>query len=398
MAKNFEIIFNSDAPVTMADGSIKQWSIDEAISIANNHNCEWVCAPHVPDEMSKFNHWHFGLHTSSDNTYETISKWFGLPVNSIQKIKGQFYSTYLLYIIHFEKEGKTPVPFDKVKSNFALDYEKLISNIKVKKQDDEILNKLARGEITEYDLYANQPEEWCRKNLKRINDALVVRSKKFVISKKNREMEVIYIYGPARCGKSTLAKKLCADNNQSFYVSSSGKNPFDDYMGQQAIILDDVRPSDFKFSELLKVLDNHMSSKVSARYHNVDLNCRVMYITTILPLEDFYKAVQLSDGEAVEQLRGRIGTLIKLDKEHMTISVLTDNNHDYLPIMENVPNPLLTDEDIKKMTTKKRIESAKSMLKGIADFSNFAMEQLDKLDEDKPIDGQLGFIKTDIPF
>jgi len=387
MAKNFEIIFNLDAPMVDRNGRKKQWHENEILSEVEKHNCKWILSPHVPDKESSFNHFHLGIHTDSDNTYETIAKWFDLPTNSVNKIYKRFETTYALYLAHYNnKDGKTPVPFEKIKTSFNLDYDDLVARIEKKRVDDNILNDLADGKINEYDLYSTQSSEWCRKHIKDINNSLIVRSKKFMVSDKVRNMDVVYIYGNARTGKSYLAKKMCKDANMSFYVSSSGKNPFDDYMGQDAIILDDVRPSDFKFSELLKILDNHMSSKVSARYHNVDLNCKVLYITTVLSLDDFYKAIQESYNEAVEQLRGRINTVVKVSPKTMTISVLEDDNKTYRVLFDEVPNPLLSDEEIKEMSIEKKIEAAKKLFSGIGDLSEYAVKKLDGFARDNDID------------
>lgn len=390
MAKNFEIILNLDEPITMADGSKKQWDIEEMIEIIKKHNCTYLCAPHVPDEKSNFAHWHVGIHTSSDNTYATIAKWFGLPNNAIEGIKKRFDTTYALYIIHYNQEGKTPVSPELVRSNFNVNYDKLISNIVEKQKGDEILNDLAEGKISEYDLYKLMPVEWCRKHVKHINDALIVRSKKSAVKGEERNMEVVYITGEARTGKSYLAKKLCENAKHSYYRTSNGKNPFDDYMGQDAVILDDIRPSDFKFSELLKVLDNKMSSKVSARYHNIDINCKIMYLTTILSLEEFYKAVQESDNEAVAQLRGRINTVIILDKKTMTVKVLNDDNETYRTISNHVPNLILLDPNVHLKTDADRKEFATNMFHGLIDISQYAIDEINK---DIPI----GFekVKTD---
>ena len=37
---------------------------------------------------------------------------------------------------------------------------------------------------------------------------------------------------------------------------------------EDVLILDDLRDSDFKFTDLLKILDNHTKSTVKSRYHN----------------------------------------------------------------------------------------------------------------------------------
>lgn len=372
MAKNFEIIFPVDETITDRKGNQVLFTLDKIKGVVESHNCKYLIAKHPIDKHSTKIHYHCGIHTESDNTYDTIAKWFDLPENSVQKINKRFDTTYALYLAHYNQGEKTPVDPNTILRNFDLDYGKLIANIENKIKDDEVLNKIANGDITEFELYNTMPAEWLRKHKRDIDISLQVRSKIFMVGQKERDMQVVYITGQARCGKSYFAKKLASQNNYSYYVSSNGEHPFDDYMGQDAVILDDLRPSDFKFSELLKVLDNHMSSKVSARYHNIDLNCKVIYITTILPIGEFYKNLQESNDEAVEQLKGRINTLFDVSKEHVSMYILEQDNKSY-KLMGSIPNPILTDEQIELMTEEDRYNLALKMLGGLGDmFTNVA--------------------------
>lgn len=118
-------------------------------------------------------------------------------------------------------------------------------------------------------------------------------------------MELMYVYGGSGTGKTLYAKQYCDGLGLSYYVSSGGKNPLDNYGGEDAIILDDLRPSDYKFNEFLKLTDNHTSSMVSCRYYNKSLVwCKLIIITSPLKVEEFYSNMQESDGEQAKQLKG----------------------------------------------------------------------------------------------
>lgn len=382
MANNFEIVLPRENYISTDKGVLNEQTI---IGILNSHNCKWLLAPHPIDDNSSFMHWHIGIHTDSDNTYDTIAKWFGLATHCVNGVKKRFDTTYALYLIHYGHDDKSDIPIELIQSNFDINYDRLIGNIENKKHDDDILDALSRGDITEHQLYSQQSEQWCRKHLKQINDALIVRSKKYMAKQEERNMEVVYITGNARCGKSYLARKLSSTNGQSLYETSNGEHPFDDYMGQDAVLLDDIRPSNFKFSELLRILDNHMSSKVSARYHNVDLNCKVLYLTSTLPLESFYSNLLESHGEASEQLRGRIGTYIKVTKEKVEISVYESSTNGY-KLISTIPNPILTDKNVDLLDTDKRKQMAIQLFQGVADLSQYAA---DRLTEQGNLDGSL---------
>ena len=76
-----------------------------------------------------------------------------------------------------------------------------------------------------------------------------------------------------------------------FCVSSSSNDPFQDYMGQKAIILDDLRDKAFingngtdNFEDLLKILDNNTNSSDKSRFNNKVFNGEVIVITSSVPL------------------------------------------------------------------------------------------------------------------
>ena len=253
MAKNFEIIINMDCPITMADGSKHLFMIDEALEILKTKNVRWVCAPHIPDEMSSFNHWHLGFSTNSCNTYDTIASWFNLPVNAVQKIRGRFDSTYLLYIIHYNKEGKTPVSTDLVRSNFNLDYDELIHNVERASNVDSLCDDIVGGKIRRYNYTDYIDSNTWIKNERRFESAFRYREDKLRNASVNRTMECVFITGESGCGKTTYAKEM-AKQFGSVFVSSSTNDPLDGYNGQEVVILDDLRASSFALSDLLKLL------------------------------------------------------------------------------------------------------------------------------------------------
>lgn len=379
MANNFEIIFprDPDRYLKTEKGVMNKETIQHILA---DHNCDWMMSPHPKDDNASFNHWHVGIHTSANNEYQTIADWFGLKANSVQKVKGQFTSSYALYLIHQDKtsikNGKTAISPELVESNIKIDYNALVKNTRNKEAFEDKLDALANGTMSEYELYQTTSVNTLRKNVRSIQNALFTRSKKAQADGKERNMEVVYITGEARSGKSYLARKLCKDNGLTLYETSTGSNPFDDYMGQSAILIDDIRGSDFKFNELLKILDNHMSAKVSARYHNVDLNCKVMYITSIVPLSEFYDKLRKEVKEASSQLTGRIGTLIEVRKKSIDISVLQPDGR-YRKIVHDMPNPILADKDINLLTAEDRKSFVVGMFQGIADLSQYVADTVD---------------------
>lgn len=132
--------------------------------------------------------------------------------------------------------------------------------------------------------------------------------------KEPQPLDVIYICGPSGIGKSTLAKMICKTKSLDFAVSSSQNDTLQDYLGEPALILDELRPSNFRFSDLLKILDHNTRSSADSRYYNKFLFCNLIIITSILDLDDFYKEIQSKSDEPVKQLHRRCNIYIKMDK------------------------------------------------------------------------------------
>lgn len=362
MATNFEIILNCDAPVTLANGNKHKFNIEEVIAILETKNVEYSCAPHVPDENSNFNHWHVGFCTKSDNTFETIAKWFNLPVNAVQKITGRFKSTYALYLIHYNKEGKTPVPTDLVRSNWDLNYDKLIKNIKASSRRDDILNGIDNGVIKphNYTQYVTQ-EEYVKYNRQ------IVKAFEYRIDKLkgiDRNMECIFITGDSGTGKTTYAKQIASDRKFSVYISSGSNDVLDDYQGQDCIILDDLRSKNMGLSDLLKMLDNNTASSVKSRFKNKVLECKLIIITTTKTIDQFFNDVfdDAEEKETIKQLKRRCRLYIQMTDKRMFLNMYNPKLGDYEQL-SNTPNLVLEQfKNVEEYSDEEKLQLAADIL------------------------------------
>ena len=134
----------------------------------------------------------------------------------------------------------------------------------------------------------------------------------------DRDIQVIFISGRGGTGKTFYAKKLCEQLNYDYCVSSSSNDPFQDYLGQKAMIFDDLRDKSFEFEDLLKILDNHTSSSVKSRFNNKVFNGQLIIITSSVPLHYWYMKLRSSEEQLV-QLYRRINTYIDVTKEFIFI-------------------------------------------------------------------------------
>lgn len=171
----------------------------------------------------------------------------------------------------------------------------------------------------------------------------------------DREIEVIYIYGEPGAGKTTLAKQICEKRGLSYCLSGSSRDPVQDYGGQDALILDDLRPESFSLSDLLKMLDNNSASSVSARYRDRWLEVKLIIITTVLTIEDFHTAYE-NPSEPIEQLMRRCKEMIMLTKTHKSLYIYNNNKQSYQLIGEgknNIPAQFATENSLQKEALKK---------------------------------------------
>lgn len=291
-------------------------------------------------------HFHAVLTFSKTTMASVVAHAFGCDSTSIlQKIKGTTRSAQL-YLCHHNQPQKYQYDPCCVLANF--DYPSLVMSIVSNETIDDFINRVACGDIREYN-YADyiSPVLYAR-NINRIRAAFKYRSDRLASVGGDRDMRVIYVYGVAGAGKTTFAKDFARKNNYSFYVSSGGKNALDDYKGQDCIILDDLRDSTFAFADLLKLLDNHTDSAVPCRYFNKNIGeCKLIIITSIMSPEDLYKGVCASVGSDRVEPRAQLyrrfsGGVLKVTPDTVYVySCVVDSSGsptDTLECVASMPN------------------------------------------------------------
>ena len=143
-------------------------------------------------------------------------------------------------------------------------------------------------------------------------------------------MNVMYLFGEAGTGKTTWAKVLAKQKGYSVFVSGSSNDPLEGYMGQECIILDDVRGSDWKINDLLKMLDNNTNSLVKSRYNNKLLNdCKLMILTSVQSIEDLYSNLKEHESEPIEQLKRRCTDMIEFTPTSMNMFIYNPEIKEY---------------------------------------------------------------------
>lgn len=275
-------------------------------------------------------HFHIVLKFENAHTISSVAKLFKDEDQYVQVWNGRIENAWS-YLLHRTAGAKSKHQYspDAVTSNF--DFKKEIKKIedRVKQSRANInaeIQSYTKGEISKNQLideigileYAKR-----KKTLDAVEQVLEVRRQTAWLKEfEGKECKVIWICGPAGSGKTTGAKKIFENSDLPYTVLGSSKDPFQPYSCIEEkgknIILDDLRPNVLDYADLLRILDPYQHEKMGpARYHDRPLTLEKIIITTPYSPEEFYLATKNLDAkiDTYDQLKRRIGKLIKLDKK-----------------------------------------------------------------------------------
>lgn len=307
-------------------------------------------ADHKAGTLKK-THYHIAIRLEYGVDIKYIAKWLGVKENFINKVKGKWVDM-LKYLTHENAPTKYQYAEEEVISNYNWKTEKAkaINKTNSEARKSEIINDIVNGVIREYNYNNYITIDEYDKYKKSIDNAFKYRTDKIKGGKRN--MECVYITGKSGTGKSTYAKMMCEDKGYSVFVSSGSNDVLDGYAGQDCIILDDLRPSCMGLSDLLKMLDNNTASTVKSRYKNKVLECKLIIVTSVLKIDEFFNGVFKEQKEPIVQLKRRCKLHLRFEQDHYYASIFDDKTGDYSdefeyinPVATMYPKVELTDEE-----------------------------------------------------
>ena len=170
----------------------------------------------------------------------------------------------------------------------------------------------------------------------------------------NRDMKVIFVQGKSGTGKTYYSKKLLDSLGYDYAISSSSNDIFQDYLGQRAILLDDMRDNAFKFYDLLKILDNNTKSSCYSRFSNKPIDCKMVVITSSIPLRYWYKELRYGgEEESLYQLYRRINSYVVVTETEISIYDSIDEKGNPVNRISVYKNELV---DLKKVKEKEKFD------------------------------------------
>ena len=274
---------------------------------------KWAYILHDKDDTRPHYHIYLNFGSSGVNSKD-VAEWFDIPENFIEKVKGR-NTDMLLYLTHGNdsQQNKHQYSPTEVVANF--DFETEIENARI------------LGDFKNFS-YAQQLEYVNSLPVSEKATAFTKLEKlwrlhcQWLSLQTDRDIDVIFVCGKGGTGKTYYAKKLLASMGLDYCISSSKNDPFQDYLGQKAMILDDLRDSAFDFEDLLKILDNNTVSSVKSRFANKVFNGEIIVITSSVPLHYWYPEYKNRRTDDIYQLYRRISSYVVITQE--TVSVYTD--------------------------------------------------------------------------
>ena len=302
----------------------------------------------------KKKHFHCVLTFGNMTTSQVVSNIMKVEEQYINKIRTTTKSA-MLYLVHRNHPEKFQYNASEVVANF--DYIEYIDGCEPKQQREEIAKQIETGKIKPYNLHDFITIDEYSKNKVYYDRCFEYRQNK--IKGNNRNMECVFISGSSGTGKTTFAKMFASQKGYRAYISSGGKNPLDNYKGEECIILDDLRDSTYKMSDFLKLTDNNTDSLVGCRFYNKSIaECKLLIVTSVKPISEFYFNATHEEREPQQQLFRRFSTYIKMTDYDMTIFEYRNEIKEYLKLAKTKnPVSVMFNRDVAKEFAKNLVNT-----------------------------------------
>lgn len=249
--------------------------------------------------------------------------------NNLETSKNNAMAYLVHQTIQAKKEGKYQYKPSEVIANF--DYSQLINKLKQSLfyAPKQVLADFNAGNINKLEALrritdSNSPR--IPQYISAINkiEDINIKIKQNTWIKKHEEthkpIAVIWIFGPAGVGKTELAKHIALkrSNDKTFDFTGSSRDPFQDIGTANSLIIDEIRPKDTRYNDILKICDPYNYKKYAAsRYKDKAIIADTIIFTSPYSPIQFFLKYKLDNNDSFNQLQRRISTTIKITKKQI---------------------------------------------------------------------------------
>ena len=301
-------------------------------------------------------HVHVMMHFKSARSIYNIAKLLHDKSERIEKWKG-YAETGFSYLIHETENSFDQYQYSSSEVIANFDYPAFLEEVRkkvkaknkgklikektlIKNYLDALLDGKMSKEEVESKLNASQLARYHRQ-IDIIHQKWLENSAKKWKEKMTKERKIIrtiWLYGYAGVGKTRKAKKIAEDLKDSYFITGSNNDPFQEYIDEHIVILDELRPSAFNYSDLLKMFDPYNIGAVSpARYKDKKLVVHTFIVTTPYSPKEFYEAVARNNRKQFDvkidtfyQLARRLHEVIRLTEDGSEIELYDKKFDDFI--------------------------------------------------------------------
>ena len=236
----------------------------------------------------------------------------------------------MAYLIHrteqAKKQNKYQYKPSEVIANF--DYKKLIDGLKQSTfySPKQVLADFNSGNISKLEALnriknSNSPRiPQYVSSLNKIEEITTqIKQKKWIQTheEQNKPITIIWIFGPAGVGKTEFAKHVAIkySTNKTYDFTGSTKDLFQTVGTASSLIIDEIRPKDIKFNDLLKITDPFNYRKFApSRYHDKAIIADTIIFTSPYSPIQFFQKYKMDNQDSFKQLQRRLTITIEVTR------------------------------------------------------------------------------------